>query len=228
MRVQFVPGPASDKLRITIEDTGPGIPAEVLRHLENGSGPDPNPTELAGFGLALAKQQAMLSGGELRLRNRPEGGCQAIMEVAVRAERSASDMPTESARPSTVAPPLSILVAEDSDDSYELMEMFLESQGHSLHRAWDGVQAVRLAQRAAFDLLILDVHMPLLDGYAAAQQIRMWETVSGLPHVAIVMLSGDPLQKQIQRGALTGCSGYLEKPVSQDMLLKTIAAFAPV
>jgi CheY-like chemotaxis protein len=116
-------------------------------------------------------------------------------------------------RPAAAAKPLQVLIAEDSDESYALAEIMLRNE--SVHRACTGLEAVDQVRQRRFDIVLMDVHMPGMDGYATIRAIRDWETQSGNAHTPIVVLSSDDLGTQTHHAAQSGCSGYLRKPVRQ-------------
>lgn len=227
--------PSSERLRLVIADTGCGVPDQVIDQLRTAGGcicaGEQAEQGIAGFGLTLASRRVAQLGGYFELRNLDGGGCEAIVELPTDAQPAFAPRaapPAPRARPEWPASGdrlLNLLVSEDSQDSYALLEVFLQSEGHTLARAWNGRQAVEMAQAKKYDLVLMDVHMPLLDGYAAAREIRTWETLNGLPRVPIVVLSADRLETQTRKGAMAGCSGYLEKPVSREMLLRVVNTF---
>ena len=118
-----------------------------------------------------------------------------------------------------------ILVAEDCDDSYNLLSALLEDQPYSLNRATDGDQAVAMATSGRYDMAFMDINMPRLNGYAATQRIRDWETVTCRKRMPIIVLSSNALESQLRDGAIVGCSGYLEKPVPRAILVRTISRY---
>ncbi|MBZ5609795.1 MAG: response regulator [Acidobacteriia bacterium] len=121
--------------------------------------------------------------------------------------------------PSTDAPPrpdsqlnaLNILVAEDSDESFALTQLLLRNE--AVERARTGLEAIDLVKKQRFDLVLMDVHMPGLDGYRAIRAIREWETRTTNARTPIVVLSSDDLARQAQEAAQSGCSGFLRKPL---------------
>ena len=115
-----------------------------------------------------------------------------------------------------------ILVAEDCDDSYNLLSALLEDLPCSLNRATDGDQAVAMATSGHYDLAFMDINMPRLNGYAATQRIRDWETLTCRKRMPIIVLSSNALESQLRDGAIVGCSAYLEKPVPRAILVRTI------
>jgi CheY-like chemotaxis protein len=106
---------------------------------------------------------------------------------------------------------LSVLVAEDSDESFVLTRILLENE--SVWRARDGLEAVDLMKSRRFDVVLMDIHMPGLDGYKAIRSMRDWETQTGNARTPIVVLSSDDLDTQMRSAAHAGCSGFLRKPL---------------
>lgn len=121
---------------------------------------------------------------------------------------------------------LRILVAEDSENSFQLFRAYLRGQPHAVSRATNGAEAVALAATGNFDLLFMDIRMPVMDGYAATKRIRELETGQDRPRIPIVVLSAEDLRSQRREGALVGCSGHLAKPLKRSELLEAIRAYA--
>jgi CheY-like chemotaxis protein len=119
-------------------------------------------------------------------------------------------------------------VAEDSDASFQLFKAYLQGQRHTVARATNGAEAVDLASSGAFDLLFMDISMPVMDGYAATRRIRELETGKDRPRLPIVVLSAQDLRAQRRKGALVGCSGHLSKPLRKHELLEAIRAYSAV
>lgn len=108
-------------------------------------------------------------------------------------------------------PGLNILVAEDSDESFALTGILLQSE--AVWRARDGLEAVNMMKERRFDVVFMDIHMPGLDGYKAIRSMRDWETQTGNARTPIVVLSSDDLDTQMRSASQAGCSGFLRKPV---------------
>ncbi len=106
---------------------------------------------------------------------------------------------------------LSVLVAEDSDESFVLTGLLLQKE--SVWRARDGLEAVDMMKSRRFDVVLMDIHMPGLDGYKAIRSMRDWETKTGNARTPIVVLSSDDLDTQMRSAAHSGCSGFLRKPL---------------
>jgi CheY-like chemotaxis protein len=117
--------------------------------------------------------------------------------------------------------PLNILLAEDSDDSYALSELLLRTE--NVWRAHTGLEAIDLVKMQRFDVVLMDVHMPGMDGYSAIRTIRDWETQTGNARTPIVVLSSDDLDTQQRSAAQSGCSGFLRKPLHNGDLPNLLA-----
>ena len=112
---------------------------------------------------------------------------------------------------------LSILVAEDSDESFVLTGILLQKE--SVWRARDGAEAVDMMKARRYDVVLMDIHMPGMDGYKAIRAMRDWETQSGNARTPIVVLSSDDIDTQMRSAAPSGCSGFLRKPLDHHDLM---------
>ena len=130
-------------------------------------------------------------------------------------------------RRSPSKPSIRILVAEDCDESFQVVKVYLREEPCSISRAIDGHQAVAMATSGHYDIVFMDINMPRLDGYAASQQIRDWETAHCRKRMPIIVLSANALESQMRNGAIVGCSGYIEKPFPKATLVNTLNRYAP-
>jgi CheY-like chemotaxis protein len=112
---------------------------------------------------------------------------------------------------------LKILVAEDSDESFALTGLHLHKE--AVWRARDGLEALEMMKARRFDVVLMDVHMPGMNGYKAIRSMRDWETQTGNARTLIVVLSSDDLDTQMRSAAQSGCSGFLRKPLDRHDLL---------
>jgi PAS domain S-box-containing protein len=119
---------------------------------------------------------------------------------------------------------LKILLADDSCDNRTLIDAFLKKTSYHLESAENGLEAVAKFKSGAFDLVLMDIQMPLLDGYGAVRQIREWETERGLAPTPIVALTASALDEAVQRAKDAGCTGHVSKPIRKSTLLQTISA----
>lgn len=104
-----------------------------------------------------------------------------------------------------------ILVADDKATSRELVRAILEQSGHTVYEASDGIEALRNARELAPDLIILDLHMPALDGFGVLEELRRDPR---FVHVPIVALTASAMQGDRERALSKGFTSYIAKPIS--------------
>lgn len=113
-----------------------------------------------------------------------------------------------------------VLVADDKATGRELIRTVLEQCGHEVFEASDGAEAVRRAREILPDLIILDLHMPVLDGYGALQELRQERLFQATP---IVALTASAMQRDRERALESGFTSYIAKPISLHTLRSEIA-----
>ena len=175
------------------------------------------PTPADHLTLHLAKAFAARMGATFE---RSLGASENSVEIAIPVKLVDAQL-NSGAKPST-----RILVAEDSDESFRLLEAFLQGQPCSITRAIDGVQAVAMATSGDHDIAFMDIHMPGLDGYTATNRIRDWETANCRKRMPIIVLSTEDLESQMAHGAIVGCSAYLQKPVRKTTLVMALNRYS--
>jgi CheY-like chemotaxis protein len=124
------------------------------------------------------------------------------------------------------APPVGVLLADDSEDNVFLVNSYLKNAGCTLEVAENGEEAVRKFIAGQFDLVLMDMQMPLLDGYAATARIRAWEREHGLAPVPILALTAYALKDEQEKSIRAGCTAHLSKPIRQHVLLAAIRKYA--
>jgi CheY-like chemotaxis protein len=174
-----------------------------------------------------------MMGGRIWLESQPGRGSTFHFTARFRSARSAPPAPAESAAsPAHEADPvpraLRILLAEDNAVNEKMAVHFLAKLGHQVVVARDGRQAVESFARERFDLVLMDVQMPEMDGLEAARVIRERELASGT-HTPILALTARALKEDRERCLSAGMDGYLSKPVRVAELEEAIRqATAPV
>jgi len=118
---------------------------------------------------------------------------------------------------------LKILLAEDSPDNRQLIEAYLKNLPHTLEIAENGQVAVTKFMRASYDLVLMDVQMPVMDGYTAVRKIRQWEREHGRPLTPIAALTASALEEDICNSFEAGCTAHLSKPIKKSVLLTAIS-----
>jgi signal transduction histidine kinase/DNA-binding response OmpR family regulator len=123
--------------------------------------------------------------------------------------------------------PLNILLAEDNTVNQKVAVNALTRHGHVVVVAADGRQAVTLAQSQRFDLILMDIQMPEMDGYEATKAIRDWELTTG-SHIPIVAMTAHAMKTDQEHCLNAGMDGFISKPIHLKDLIRKVAQFAPV
>jgi two-component system sensor histidine kinase/response regulator len=118
--------------------------------------------------------------------------------------------------------PVNILLVDDSDDNRLLIDVFLRKTPHILTTAENGAEGFEKYKAGKFDLVLMDMHMPVMDGYEATAEIRKWEQVQGLKRTRIIALTANAMQEDENASLDAGCDYHLTKPISKVRLLETI------
>jgi CheY-like chemotaxis protein len=114
---------------------------------------------------------------------------------------------------------LRILLAEDSPDNQLLIRSFLRGTGYQLDVADDGAQAIEQFKRNRYDVILMDMQMPVMDGFTATETIRRWEEDQQLPPVPIIALTALALKEEAAKSLAAGCTLHLTKPIRKKTLL---------
>jgi two-component system, sensor histidine kinase and response regulator len=122
-------------------------------------------------------------------------------------------------------PSLRILLAEDSEDNRLLVAAYLRATPHRLDTAENGQIAVEMFKAGRYDLVLIDVNMPVLDGLGAAAAMRAWERQHHLKPTPIIALTGRATAGDRQRSLEAGCDGHLTKPLRREVLIEAITHF---
>jgi signal transduction histidine kinase/DNA-binding response OmpR family regulator len=229
VRVRAEPEPSEPSLmRIQVEDTGIGMAPETLDRLfQKFAQADSSISRRfggTGLGLAISRELTELMGGHLTAESTAGTGsifrivlplADAIGETVALAEES---------DPEPAVRPLHVLIADDNAINQRLMTALLTGAGHSVTVAANGRKAVEAVMREAFDIVLMDVQMPVMDGIQATKHIRGLKPPQC--DVPIVALTADALEGAAERYRGAGMDAYLGKPLSAPVLFRTINELA--
>jgi signal transduction histidine kinase/CheY-like chemotaxis protein/HPt (histidine-containing phosphotransfer) domain-containing protein len=212
-------------LMIEVTDTGIGIPEGQRHHLFNEYerfGAERTSIEGTGLGLAIAHRLARRLGGHMGHRDNPGGGSVFWLELPA----GVPDKPGVVVEPEAAVPPerLSVLVADDSDVNRDVAVAFLRKAAHTTSEARDGDVAVRLAAALDFDVVLMDMRMPGMDGLEATRRIRALDGRRG--QVPIVAVTANALDQHAEECRRAGMSAHLAKPFTRVELLAVVARAA--
>ena len=215
------------RLRFCVKDTGPGFSPDLRDRLfepfEQGDNSTSRAHEGAGLGLAISANLVKAMGGRIEAESGMGQGAEFWFEVP--AEIAEPAAPTTQARTLPTGGALDILVAEDNAILRRLVQAILESAGHACTLVENGAAAVELMRMRPFDLCLMDIRMPVMDGLTALRTIQA-QPPAGWPTPPIIALSADILDDELADHEALGFSGFVAKPIDTAALLQTIASAA--
>lgn len=220
------------QLSFAVTDSGIGIAEDKKDSIfESFSQGDPSINRRfggSGLGLTISRRLVELMGGKIWVEDSPEAG--STFRFTIRANLPQADavesdsIPPPSSTDAMLQRPLRVLVVDDAEDSGLLIDAFLRPFGHHVDVARDGARAQELVRQAAYDVILMDVHMPGMDGYTVTRSIRRMEARTGAQPVPVLFLTANTLAETRLRAAIAGGNGLVTKPVTRKQLLHAIRA----
>jgi CheY-like chemotaxis protein len=173
-----------------------------------------------GIGLALVKSLVTMHGGEVRAHSEGRGrGSEFVIRLP--GLRRAPTVPiVDSTKPEFIEDPLRILVIDDNRDAAQSLSMLLSGEGHTVGLAYDGPSGLETALAERPQIVLLDIGLPGMDGYAVARALRQQP---GLDRMQLIALSGYGRKEDREQARAAGFNGYLTKPVNFDELHYALA-----
>jgi signal transduction histidine kinase/DNA-binding NarL/FixJ family response regulator len=210
-------------LRISVFDTGIGIAPEAQSQLfQEFTQVDTSATRRfggTGLGLAICRRIVEAMDGEIGVESEPGAG--AIFMVAIAFERAHAPLAPESESSAPIVTPLRILLAEDHPVNRQVALGLLTRHGHTVDVVVDGAAAVDTARGGSYDVILMDVHMPVMDGIEATRAIRGFPGAAG--RVPIVGLSASVLKEETDVCFAAGMDEFLPKPIDPAALARVLA-----
>ncbi len=120
-----------------------------------------------------------------------------------------------------------ILYADDDEPSRRLVRMYLEPSHSILDSCENGQRAVDKFQSGSYDIVLMDMQMPVMDGFAAARAIRSWEAARGLKATPVIAVTGLGASDELQASLKAGCTSHISKPIGKEALIRTISSYIP-
>ena len=217
------------KIRFSLADNGPRIPPETIgRFFDGGLDQDTAMRGGSELALMLARHLARMMGGELWAELEPQAGAvfhfnaNFLPGPAVRLR----DVFEPGAAIQTGRRPLKILLADDSADTQALVRAFLKDVPWGIESADNGRTALEMAVSKSYDLILMDLDMPEMNGYIAARQIRIAECLKEMPAVPIVALTAHNEVEAASKSIEAGCTAHVTKPIRKASLIETIQRYA--
>jgi len=211
------------KLRVSVTDSGIGIDPDKIEALfERFTQADASTTRVyggTGLGLSISRRLIELMGGQIGAESRTGEGSTFWCEIPLVAAGGAGTAAATSATP--LPKDLRVLMADDAPGNRELVRLMLEALDVRLDTVCDGAEAVQAAATGAYDLILMDVHMPVMDGLAASRAIRALQgPVAATP---ILALTANVQPEQIEACRAAGMDGHVGKPIQIATLVEAMA-----
>lgn len=238
LRVEKEPnGTVPGHIRFSVTDTGIGIPPEKMDAIfERFTTVDPSLTRKyggTGLGLNISKKLVEGMGGRLFAESVPGRGSTFFFsipfEISTEPFAKMSEPPPEeidwALSVNNSRRPIRILHAEDIRSNRVVVEAFLKGVHQEMDDAENGEIAVQKFKSKKYDIVLMDVQMPVMDGYRATREIRQWELQTGSTPTPIIALTAHALKEEAQKSLAAGCDAHLTKPLDKAVLLKCIHDF---
>ncbi len=223
------------RLICDVQDTGMGIPqdqqARIFDKFVQADASNTRRSGGTGLGLAICRELAELMGGQITFSSQPGLGSRFSLDLplpAVAAEAAAVDPGRHQIEPAQPAPAAAILsgrrllIADDNLANRAVLQTLLEGEGAECGLAADGLEAVEAWEVGAWDVILMDIHMPKLDGLGAVRQIRALERARSLDRTPVIAVTASVMADEIRRYTGAGIDAVAAKPVQFEALLSQI------
>lgn len=217
----------------SVSDTGIGIPAEKLSSVFDlfTQGDGSNRREFSGTGLGLytCKRLVELLSGEIDINSQVGTGTTVTFRVPLQIHHADTlvldEAPLQEAAAESTCfihdfAPISILLVEDNLLNQKLIGRMLLNYGFDISTANNGLECLDLLQRESYDLILMDMQMPIMDGYETSRMIR---STPGFNHIPIIAITAHAMSGDCQKCLDSGCNAYLAKPFKTEALLQEIS-----
>jgi len=225
---------SGDGIHFEVSDTGCGVPPDkidvIFESFQQADEAINRQYEGTGLGLAIAKSLVRMMGGDIWVVRKDGPGATFAFNAFFPRTTQESVRGREAVarkRPSAaqIQHGARILVVEDNPENVLLLRAYLERLPLALDFASDGAEAFEKRRTREYDLVLMDIQMPIMDGYTATREIRAWERANGQRPVPVVALTAHALSNAAADALHAGCDAHLAKPVERDDLVETIAKF---
>jgi signal transduction histidine kinase/AmiR/NasT family two-component response regulator len=222
----------AERLTFEVSDTGIGFDAETKARLfsrfEQADGSITRRFGGSGLGLAISRSLAEAMGGSLQADAEPGKG--SVFTLTLDLPRASAEAQSAAAAGPEIRDDrlagMRVLLAEDHPTNRRVVELILGAAGCELTCVENGADAVAAFRTSAFDLILMDMQMPVMDGLTAIREIRRLETASGAAPVTVYVLTANAMAEHVGASRDSGADGHLSKPIQANMLLQRVAEAA--
>ncbi|HZC17599.1 MAG TPA: ATP-binding protein [Caulobacteraceae bacterium] len=217
------------RLSLSVRDTGIGfdqaVRGRLFRRFEQADGSITRRFGGTGLGLAISRSLAEAMGGDLEASSTlGEGAVFTLKLTLPLAVDEAGALGSAGAAPPAAAFRRRVLLAEDHPTNRRVVQLILEAVDVELTCVEDGAAAVEAASGQDFDVILMDMQMPVMDGLSAVRAIREREARSGVAPVRIISLTANAMPEHVEASRLAGADGHLTKPIAADTLIAAVLA----
>ena len=218
----------AEGLRLEVIDTGKGMDAETLGRIFTPFAQEDASTTRrfggTGLGLSIVRQLAVLMGGDVAVASRPGFGSRFTVNLPADYLGEAAEAADETRQDIEGGGTIRILAAEDNTNNHLVLKTLLGQMGIEVTIVGDGEQAVAAWREAEWDIVLMDVQMPVLDGFGATQRIRALEAAEGRPRTPIIALTANAMDHHRTECLAVGMDGLVAKPIDIRLLIGAIDA----
>ncbi|MBW3559319.1 MAG: response regulator, partial [Proteobacteria bacterium] len=222
---------AASRVSIVVRDTGCGFSQEaegrLFSRFEQIQSSVTREFGGTGLGLAISRSLAQLMGGDITASSTPGMGAEFTLTfLARRSEAPVQAGVGPNLMDEVAAPRLRILVAEDNLNNQKIVGMVLEAIRAEVVFTENGRDALAALAVQQFDLVLMDLQMPVMDGLTATRTLRAQEALNGSPRLPVVALSANAMTHHVAEALEAGTDAHVAKPIRPDLLLSTITSLA--
>ena len=220
-------GPNKQLVTFTIKDTGIGIAKEKLEslfvrfnQLDSGITKRYGGT---GLGLSICKELLDLMGGTIEAYSEENAGTTIVFKIPLDlCSEQTIKQNSLSTYDDKKFPELNILLVEDTEENRILIQHYFSKMPFKLEMAVNGLEALEKVKHQVYDLILMDMQMPVMDGLTATRHIRLWEQENKRKQTPIIALTAYALVQDAERFINCGCNLHITKPIKKQTLLQTI------
>ncbi|MDP1912894.1 ATP-binding protein [Brevundimonas sp.] len=218
---------ADDRVRFTVTDTGVGFEpdqrARIFGRFHQADGSITRRFGGTGLGLTISRELAELMGGGLECDSEPGVGSRFWFEAPLPLAEAVQTAAAPVVEVDAGGVPLRILLADDHPANRKVIEVLLSGASADLICVADGSEALEAFRGGGFDLVLMDMQMPVMDGLTATAEIRACETERGWMRTPVLMLTANAMPEHVEAGRKAGADGHLAKPVTLATLFAGIS-----
>lgn len=214
------------RLVFRVDDTGIGIGEAELERIfkpfEQVEGPAEGAQGGVGLGLSISRELVRMMGGALHVNSRKGAGTSFRFSLPFGRVSEADAAAARESAPRQAARSLRVLLVEDTETNRRLAQHLLERRGHRVATATTGAAGLELLRKEDFDVVLLDLRMPGLDGFGVTAALRGEGSRPGVRNVPVVAFTAHAMPGERERCLAAGMDGYLLKPFTEEELLEAV------